>query len=475
MADVWGLPTAQSLSAQNTQGQDLLHTAESAIGGSSNAAQSLLSAGVTLASSAVSGGSVGTAIKVGFSLVNLGIAVASGAAVGGPIGAVAGAVSQLVSSVLTGGGATLIVEPSEAAKQVYANRQAWSTTGHAGGLTGKPQGWTLADYLASKYPAKTTKRAGDLWLARSTSWAEFTAANQAAGQGDTDSPSHRLAEFMLGGHDGVFGNGALAFVQSAGVTPWSAKIYAAMVQTVATELLFHWGELTEDDFTPSPKGTPTSLAKKDDLGVLVAMPSVSDLHGLARNDIIPLTSGKTTLSRAEIWKSAIDRRPDALYWDADLYIWNYTTGGTFSLTEKSWTTLYNLEALNMLSTWCAMLQAGASTRAILSELLLQQYSIASQSGDGSVPYLCRMLVEDCLTMARQEWKETKAGQMKRPQATLHTDYLSTKIAPTSKTQAAALAAGLASLPAPVDSGGLALAAGGVLAAGAAGGLWWWLR
>ena len=200
------------------------------------------------------------------------------------------------------------------------------------------------------------------------------------------------------------------------------------------------------------------------------MPSVSDLERLAKNDIIPLTSGKTTLTRAEIWKSAIDRRPDALYWDADLYIWNYTTGGTFSLTEKSWTTLYNLEALNMLSTWCAMLQAGASTRAILSELLLQQYSIASQSGDGSVPYLCRMLVEDCLTMARQEWKETKAGQMKRPQATLHTDYLSTKIAPTSKTQAAALAAGLASLPAPVDSGGLALAAGGVLAAGAAGGL-----
>lgn len=461
------------------QAQQILHLSEGAIGGNASDAQALLSAGVTLASSAGPGGAtLGAALKVGLSLVNVGMAIASGAAMGGPIGACAGAVAELVSDVLSPTPPQLIRQPSQAATETYNARKQWYSTGHVGGATNKAEGYSFFDYLGQAFPAHKTLRTQDLFYARSQSWAEYIDANIAAGHGD-DNLAARLDDFYHGRAAGLYGNGAKLFAvnfakdQPTGWPGKDASAYAAMVQTVATNIPFLWGDLAETDLQPSPSTTPKALASRDYWGVATAMPSVKDLLTLAQDDIIPLTSNGKTLTRSQIWDSAVKRRPDPLYFAADLYVWGNTTGGSWSLTQSSWTTLYNLEALNMLSTWCAMLIGGASTRAILSELLTQQMSIYTQSGNNSVPWLCRMMVEDLVRMAHQEWKETKAGQPKAPPSHL-TKNLTTKTVSsfpaTTSAQQAIVASASAALPVPSGPGvgtALGVAGGAAVALGAA--------
>ena len=465
----WGLPQAGSLGAignaqsQLGQAQALLNTASKATGGDTAAIQSILGAGVTLLPAGSTASGVARTLLTGSQLAGAfaGVAgaLASGAALGGPIGAAVGAAAGLVSAVQTlfSGYQGLKMSPSQAAQEMYEKRAAWQVA-NVGFASNEPAGWTLCDYLAVKYPPSTTTRQSDLWNARAQTLTEVWATSQALGISVSTPDKFVLLDKAKSAADLVawFQAGALPYagVSSDGQSivygmpgnPFTAKEFASEVRPLCTPVFFNWG---------NPSSIQDCL-----LNELQTYLPLAQLSLLWKDDIIPLTSNGQSLSKDTIAARAYARRPDPLYFAADLYVFQNGWGSPETI-------LVNCEALTMMSTILGMLEVGASTRAILSELLLQQSLIATNSSDGqTVPFLCRMLVEDYLALAAGEIAQAKAILKKNATTLIHSTP-STKIAPTSAAQAQALRQSQAAGGSSVSSGTVVLGVGAAaLAAGA---------
>lgn len=397
-SSVWGLPAQGDLSSQLSQGNDLFNQAKSAM--QSGDPGAMLGAGITLALGGL-GSSTDRGAQVARTLLSFGAAIASGAAVGGPFGAVVGAIgaaAQLLGSVPP---PTMSLEPSQAAKELYQLRAQWVTTaGGSGPRTGQPQGWSFANYLLAKYPPSTTKRAKDLYVLQGQALVNTASTNAFAGEGNAD-PVPLIDAFSTGQTQ----PNALTWTAQT-LSPqhggkWDHEAFARQAVPVCTAVLFGWYELTETDLVRfESQTTPGELSCL--AGMSYALPRTYDLWQLFTQDTVPL--GK--LSVMDIVRGAEARRPDPMYFHAGLYCYNQATGFTLGGGGTLQTVVSNLELATMLATVLGMLAVGASTRAIVSELLLQQQTIYLQSGR-SVPYGCRMLVEDYLRLAHEEVRRAK--------------------------------------------------------------------
>ena len=105
-------------------------------------------------------------------------------------------------------------------------------------------------------------------------------------------------------------------------------------------------------------------------------------------------SASTCLARA------LQRAPDPLFFDADLY---------GAAPNNSYTLYYNVDLMNAMATVLAMLSKGVSTRAIISELLVQANVLAQDNalnqGIGNPANVSpgyRALLDDYIALAAAE-------------------------------------------------------------------------
>lgn len=403
----WSLPQQGSLGAvaqaqtQLGQAQQIENAMKAVIGGGgASSVNNLLGAGVTMVSNLVPG--LPPSAKVGFQLVgnvaSAAIAVASGAAVGGPFGAVAGSLVALGELATTGVPSELWMNPSPVATELWQMRTAWVTTaGNVGFETGRPQGWSFIDYLIKTYPPKTTTRYADLAAALSQGAEELEQTMSALGLSCAKDFESLAEEIVYTPAGGTFGKSLTSAQQKTLATTKSEG-------ALCTSVFFNWGDLTAQDLNDDTKTSAPTTPSLCAQAAWVENPDVN-LKNLWAGDTVPVISNGQTLSAPVIQSNALARKPDPLYFDWRLYAYLYSCGGSWTVTETGGIVIFNCEALSMLATWCGMLAVGASTRAILSELLSQQKAIYDQNGASvGVPYLCRMMVEDVLAMAYAEAK-----------------------------------------------------------------------
>jgi hypothetical protein len=364
--------------------------------------QSLLGAGVTLAESLITG--TGQGAQAARTLLQGAQSIAAGAAVGGPWGAAIGAVitaGQLISESFEGYQG-VVLEPSRAATSLYSLRQQWVQAGNTGRLTQRAQGASLWDYLVFKYPVGTTKRASTL----------YTMIVQSCQDLITTVEALDLAFTAYGKYSSQTGINAIlatAAAFQAGQWGWNSIKNGSVQNNSYPSSAMKNGTLTADGFAgycgplcssaAFEWGFPDQIAGCVQNEYLSPIPPLSQLAQLWQSDTEPVNSNGQVLSIAQIQAQALARRPDPMYFCADLYAFQDTYGTNSTI-------LYNLEALVMLTTWLGMLAIGASTRAILSELLFQQSAIYQQNNH-VVPYVCRQMVEDVIALAKSETVSAK--------------------------------------------------------------------
>jgi hypothetical protein len=351
------LPTPGNLTNQLAQGQQFFNQAQNAMqsmqAGDPAAAMSLVNAGITLAA----GQTTGTTGMMVRALVQIGTATASGAAVGGPFGAAAGAVVGAVESVLqsifgssapTFEGLTIVSSPGS--QRLYKLVYQWGQI-NGGAASGAPQGQTFAEFLKSAHPPDVTRRPNLLaYLAGTTSTGG-----------------------SVGSEGGPSSGGAgpeWADVPDPGYGPYwpptptdetNAQAYLALVSGVDTSILWGWAQ-------PAPGG----LSSAANLASAYAPESQVTDTSLWESDTPALSGAHGSLTKAQIMASALARRPDPLYFATDLYVqpWQSADGSQTGIS------IVNTETASALATILGMLAVGASTRAIVAELMLQQNTLS---------------------------------------------------------------------------------------------------
>jgi hypothetical protein len=359
----------------------LLNAAKAADG------STLLQAGVTIAQNL--GGEAGVLAR---QIVSVGSAVASGFAVGGPYGAAVGAVvglAGILGTIFEGYQGVYPVNPTQGEQKLYELQVQWYTNipKNKGAEFQNPQGWTLYDYLVRAHPPNTTTRGQDLYNLKGygtplglkgpkSVWGHVRSSD---GTGSDPlflntyaSPADYLARGGVGG-DGY---------------------QHVALQGLCTPVFWFWGQAAEiqDCLLNEWFGvSPFSLATYKQYAV---------------NDIFP-TSDR---SAADIFASAVARAPDPLYFDANLY----AVQGSPMTAQYEHTVFFNPAGLIAVSTVLGLLQVGASTRAIVSELLFQQKVL--HDTDGSIPPLVQMLVDDYTKLGKAEdaAKKTPLTSKKQP-------------------------------------------------------------
>lgn len=108
---------------------------------------------------------------------------------------------------------------------------------------------------------------------------------------------------------------------------------------------------------------------------------------LAKGDIIP----PPHQTQSQVLSRALARLPDPLYISADLY----------AQQTQNDTWYYNTSGLVAVSTILGLLAVGASTRAIVSELLLQYKTLTS---NGEQTAIVQSLIDDYISLAKYEEK-----------------------------------------------------------------------
>jgi hypothetical protein len=331
----------------------------------SPAAQSLLAAGIALASSAVGGGPGGQMLSsvLGGALTGL--------ATVGPMGAAAAGISAAISSIASLGQpadqVVDIVTNSQATQVINGRIQARASKNPAL-VTGKPQGWAMADYMATAFPPNQTRNPKK-FIHILQSYAKCLASS---GPVTTLDPKWYYAQA------GVFHpnydptnltnvlcvDGAKPPVSSlGGCNHYTTSQFIGWQKPICTPVFFLWNQSSQivdcsQDLlfgSGGAGGNATTLLQR-------WASSVYPLPGMTQQQIV---------------EYAIARAPDPLYWGADLY-GSTQPSGAFS---SGWQTVYwQPDLLNAMATVLMMLSSGASTQAIVSELLIQSYILQQLGG-----------------------------------------------------------------------------------------------
>jgi len=345
-ANVPPLPAPGNITNQMSQGQAIFSQVSTAgntlaQGGQvdNSTVSNLLGAGVTLAANRLGGG-VGTLMRT---LVTIGSATASGFAVGGPFGAAAGAIAGALTSLFSGIFGSnaptyqgVVFADNPGADALYKYVYQWSQmAGHSGVESLLPQGQTLSDYLSANFPPQTTQRPRFMW---------WLAAYEGGGATiflATDPPippnNEEAASYTPGG-----GAWPLDATDDA-----NAGEYLKVVAPLDTSIFWEWAQ--------PGQGATSAETYTEDFGS----------QGTATMDLLVAdTAAGQGRSASDIIASAIRRRPDPLFWASDLYVTQIADQGTTNIGQ--------CETLSAMATVLGLLAVGASTRAIVTELLLQQ-------------------------------------------------------------------------------------------------------
>jgi len=456
MATKFTLPTPGDINGQVAAGGNLIRSL-----GAKDAA-SLSGAGISLAHA--SGGGAGAILSGAVTAVGVGVAVEtaaaalgtaaagagafagamSGLAACGPYGAVAAAVVTfivtLVSAFQNNYQGVKYVYPDEAAGSgpnapsvTIAQRIAsWPYATPQGNIDsyGDSPGYTLAQYLSVAYPPKTTRRpslalhlmqqvAMDVLVEGIIGQNQITSGDIAAiaassnplvqcGVCKAGAPGMTALPWAAVGSGPALGspNAQASVSPSVFMSPagWGNN---EGCQAVAAMMLWHWVDwhnINPNNSTGSngPQTYPYNLYAYD-ITTGIGKLSSSFLMQKLKNTMHPLSS---KLSSSACLARALQRAPDPLFFDADLY------GCT---PNHSYTLYYNVDLANALVTVCMMLQAGICTQGIVSELLVQANVLAMgnvmNKGPGSVANVSagfRALLDDYTALAIAENKDPHA-------------------------------------------------------------------
>jgi len=325
---VFSLPDPNDLNGQIAAGQNLISQVQNAA--ATGDVSGLLDAGIALALP----GTVGTVLtdSMGGALTGLAMAGPAGAAFGAVLGAVEG-----ISSLFAPADSVIGTYGQSEATNTITQRVAKLAGMNTGIYSGNPVGWHMADFCAFAFPPSSSQNA-DLFDV------VFSAAKTS------------LIANLTG-----FGNaGYLSQLPGYFTNPLPASEILSVQQALCTPVWFLWYQsqqivdCDQDLFFGSggAGGTPNQLLQ-------TWLQNANAVGGLSKNVII---------------QRAIARAPDPLFWSTDLY------GSTFSsgvFSSGFATVYYNVDLINAMATVLMMLAAGASTQAIVSELLMQQAILAN--------------------------------------------------------------------------------------------------
>jgi hypothetical protein len=424
------LPAVGDMNGQLNQAQSMLNTLSTAANGDPSSIAAMANAGVTLFSH------LGPNAKLVSQLVGLGAGIASGFAVGGPFGAAAGAVSGLVGilgSLFQGYQGVEPVAPTVGEQRLYQLQAAWyANVATNNGLEfGNPQGWTLYDYLAHASTPSGTPRPAALYALVQESLPYVGSASAAAELVIGVSLGEELSS--PAGFASVYPTDQ-AYVQLGGRSPDGKG--AHYLDPLCTPVFWDWGQASkiQDCVLNEWFGSSPHTAKV--------------LYGLAENDIYEAHGW----NKARIMKSAVDRAPDLLYFDANLYAFQFGNA----------TVYFNFALLIAVSTVLGMLQVGASTMAIVRELEFQQKVL--HDSDGAVAPGVQLLLNDYLALAHAEEAAKKSPLGGKPKMKHHLPKPKVTASGFAKGKGGAIAYHPSSSALPWVLGGGAAAAGGA----------WWL-
>jgi hypothetical protein len=422
------LPNPGDLQGQVDQGSNLVKALQN------GDVSTLGAAGMSLAK--------GIGGTVGADLAGLVSAAGAGAAVGafagsmaglagcGPYGAIAAAiitaVVELENAFTNNYQGVKYVYPPEAAvggssapSVVNANRIAnWPVPSATGNLDtyGNPPGLLLAQYLSVKYPPKTTRRAKLAFqlmqeVAKEVLKEGVIAQNQ-IGCGDifdivaSSNPLMRCGVVVQSANPCGY---PFPVPSPPAITPEVFMSPAGWgdnegCQAMAPPLFWHWLNWQEinpgkSDADPATQTYPYNLFPG-------GKPSSSSLWKRLIIATAPLVK---KITPQECLTRALQRAPDPLFFDVDLY---------GAAPNHSYTIYYNIDLMKAVATVCAMLSKGLCTRGIVAELLVQASILTENNALGkgvgnanNVSPGFRALLDDYLALAHLEDKYHEAATM----------------------------------------------------------------
>jgi hypothetical protein len=319
---------------------------------------SLLQAGISLADNILGGSKIGGVLLGGLS------GALSGFAMAGPTGAVIGFTIATVEGITTmNQGADAVTETlglSYATNTITGNIAALAAMGKDL-WTGNPQGWAMADYCAFAFPPNTSKNAAGLETCMTNIAQYVVQANPAfSSTGYTDLCSGTYWPTMgpgqSGGSVGVTTAGQLLRDQVPLCTPvWFDWYNPSTIKDCSQFLYFGSGGAC-----PAVLGSCGSGGATPEQLKTVWLKAMNAANGL---------------SAQQIYQQAVAQLPDRLYWSSDLYGVAGPSGSSGFAT-----TLYNVDLINAMATVLMMRSCGASTQAIVSELLIQTALLVKTGG-----------------------------------------------------------------------------------------------
>jgi hypothetical protein len=384
------LPSPGDVQAQAQSGMNLINQIQQGQVGS------LLDAGIALGANAVGG--PGAAV-----LMDVVGGALSGFAMAGPMGAAVGAVEGFAEAVISlfQGGPDQVTGfiGLSAATQTITKSVVGLAGQHPAILTGNPQGWAMADWAATAHPPKSSKNASKFFsLMKST--AKYVASQGFLGSSipgeiaptSTNGGPTSIANALCSGGT-ASGNAAAGGGYHVSCNDFTAAQFLGNQVSLCTPIWFDWSQQSQIADCTADLYFGSGGAGGD----------ASTLE----SRWIQSTFAQGGLTQAEIVAQAMSKLPDPLYWAADLYGCAMSSNGGFA------TVYYNLDGLNAMATILMMRSAGASTQAIVSELLIQS-AILQQNGNkapGGTPLSGNMaenhavfysLLDDHIRMAQAE-------------------------------------------------------------------------
>jgi hypothetical protein len=351
------LPSPGDVQGQAQSGMNLINQIQQGQIGS------LLDAGIATGASAIGG--PGAAV-----LMDIVGGALSGFAMAGPMGAAAGAVegfAEAVISLFQGGPdeVTGFVGLS-AATQTITKSVLGLLGQHQAILSGNPQGWAMSDWAATVFPPNSSPNASKFMSLMKTT-AKYVASQGFLGVGmpgevpptSTNGGPTSIANALCSGGS-ASGSVAAGGGYSVPCNSFSAQGFLNDQQPLCTPVWFDW----------SQQGQIADCSSDLYFGSGGAGGDPSTLY----NRWVESTYAQNGLTQAQIVARAMQQLPDPLYWSVDLYGCAVSSNGGYA------TTYYNLDGLNAMATILMMRSSGASTQAIVSELLIQS-AILQQTGN----------------------------------------------------------------------------------------------
>jgi hypothetical protein len=378
------LPGVGDLSGQIAQGQKLFQAGQDAGNGVPGAAQALLQGASTLIQQNVPGGLAKTLLT---DAVGIGAGFAMGGPVGGAVALGSAALGPLLS-LLNGSqdteGPLQTLAPT-ATRHNYAWVQNYLQNVLGASASGYPPGFFLLQYLAAKWPP---------WL--------------------TAKPAQLLASVLDGLHPsnggpvspvGIVWNFSAPGGAPSGYNflraPPTAAVYKAWLKgqggrspyaaTIDPTLFFAWGDASGASLPGSLAGvdagsltTPSWVARLfGDLyaGGTDAPESIANIQASLWQQALADIPDEVHTSRSDIASRMVKYRPDPMWFDGDLYLAQVAMDSGGSNQEP---VAFDLDVMNAMATLAVMGAAGASPRAMTTELLTQLYSVYN-GGQGAGP------------------------------------------------------------------------------------------